>query len=87
MKLLVPDVFIEVHVIIWDKKIIESSFFNNFFYEDCGIDLKTVLNKFIWNYYTHLMERFNRLFWYIAGKSVIVNNFLEYIEALISTIA
>lgn len=84
---LVPDVFIEVYVVIWDKKMLESSFVNNLFYDGYSIDLQTALDRLIWNYYIHLIKRFNRLFWYVVGKSVIANNFLEYIEALILTTA
>ena len=62
IQLLVFEVFIEVYVIIWDKKIIESSFLNNFFYGGHGIDLQTAPDRLIWNYYTYLIEKFNGLF-------------------------
>ncbi len=47
MQLLVLDMFIKVHVIIQDKKMIESSFIRNFFYDGFGIDLQPVSNGLI----------------------------------------
>lgn len=47
MQLLVPDLFIKVHIVIWDKKTIESSFICNFFYDNFGVNLQPVWNKLI----------------------------------------
>ncbi len=37
--LLVQDIFIKVHIIIWDKKTMKSSLFNSLFYDNYAIDL------------------------------------------------
>lgn len=84
---LVLNIFLKVHIIIWDKKTMESSFFNNFFHNGCNVDLQTASDRLIRNYYIHLMETFNGPLWYIVGKGIMANDILQHIEVLILTIA
>ena len=39
IQLLILDIFIKVHIVIWDVKMMESSFYNNFIYDGYSIDL------------------------------------------------
>ena len=47
MQSLVLDIFIKVYVVIWDKKMMESSFFNNFFNDNYSVDLQAILDELI----------------------------------------